>query len=159
MCIRDRADGDQLRRSLLGRRTFDWGFTTFNFGGGLLVDYVSYAQDDASREQINGLEPEFKVRDARILFGGRFKTKRPITWQAGLMYDGPNDEWLVRQTGIMIAVPELWGHLFVGRAKEGVSLNKVMTGYDGWTMERATFTDAIPLLADGVKSVSYTHLT
>ena len=149
------ADGDQLRRSLLGRRTFDWGFTTFNFGGGILVDYVSYAQDDASREQIEGLEPEFKVRDARVLFGGRFKTKRPITWQAGLMYDGPNDEWLVRQTGIMVAVPELWGHFFIGRAKEGVSLNKVMTGYDGWTMERFTFSDVIPLLADGVKWLGY----
>lgn len=149
------ADANQRRRNLFGRKNFDWGFTTFNYGGGVLVDFVSYAQDDASKEQLDNLTPEFKLRDARVLFGGRFKTKRPITWQAGLMYDGPNHEWLVRQTGIMIAVPELWGHLFVGRAKEGVSLNKVMTGYDGWTLERFTFSDAIPLLADGVKWLGY----
>lgn len=56
----------------------------------------------------------------------------------------------------MIAVPKLWGHLFIGRAKEGFSLNKVMTGYDGWTMERSTMSDAtIPLLADGFKWLGY----
>jgi phosphate-selective porin OprO/OprP len=68
------------------------------------------------------------------------------------MYDAPTKAWLIRQTGIMIAVPELWGHFFVGRAKEGFSLLKVMVGYDGWTMERQTISDAtIPILADGIK--------
>jgi phosphate-selective porin OprO/OprP len=56
----------------------------------------------------------------------------------------------------MVAVPELWGHLFIGRTKEGFSLNKVMAGYAGWTMERATVSDAtIPILADGVKWLGY----
>ena len=56
----------------------------------------------------------------------------------------------------MVAVPELWSHFFIGRAKEGFSLNKVMTGYDGWSMERQPFTDAtIPLLADGIKWLGY----
>ena len=72
------------------------------------------------------------------------------------MYDAPTDSWLVRQTGVMIAFPELLGHLFIGRSKEGFSLNKVMTGYDGWTMERATMNDAtVPLLADGIKWLGY----
>jgi phosphate-selective porin OprO/OprP len=68
------------------------------------------------------------------------------------MYDGNLEEWLFRETGVMIAVPELWGNFFIGRTKEGFSLNKVMVGYAGWTMERATTIDAtIPLLADGIK--------
>src|SRR5689334_4517745 len=68
------------------------------------------------------------------------------------MYDAAQKNWLFRQTGFMVAVPEIWSHFFVGRAKEGFSLNKVMVGYDGWSMERAPFTDAtIPLLADGLK--------
>jgi phosphate-selective porin OprO/OprP len=72
------------------------------------------------------------------------------------MYDAPSHTWLIRQTGIMVALPEKWGHLFVGRTKEGFSLNKVMTGYDGWTMERAPMNDAtVPLLADGVKWMGY----
>ena len=72
------------------------------------------------------------------------------------MYDGPNDRWLVRQTGIMVDVPEIWGHIFVGRTKEGFSLNKVMVGYAGWTMERSTINDAtIPILADGIKWLGY----
>jgi phosphate-selective porin OprO and OprP len=72
------------------------------------------------------------------------------------MYDAPSKSWLMRQTGVMIAVPELWGSFFVGRSKEGFSLNKVMTGYDGWTMERSTMSDAaIPLLADGIKWLGY----
>jgi phosphate-selective porin OprO/OprP len=68
------------------------------------------------------------------------------------MWDGATDSWLVRETGVMVQVPEIWGHVFVGRTKEGFSLNKVMVGYAGWTMERATVSDAtIPILADGVK--------
>jgi len=148
------ADAEPPRRNLIPRPEFDWGFTTFRIGAGLLVDFATYAQDAASREQIT-LEPEVKVRDARLLFNGRFRTRRPITWQTGLMYDGPTDSWFLRQTGIMVAVPELWGHFFIGRAKEGVSLNKVMTGYDGWTLERFTFNEVIPLLADGVKWLGY----
>ncbi len=47
------------------------------------------------------------------------------------MYDAPTRQWVMRQTGIMVAVPEIWGHIFVGRTKEGFSLNKVMIGYGG----------------------------
>jgi len=149
------AGEDPVRRNHLHRPQFDLGFTTFHFGAGFLVDFSSYAQNDESRAQINNMEPGFKVRDTRVMFGGRFKTKRPITWQAGVMYDGKTDSWFVRQTGIMVAVPELWGHVFIGRAKEGISLNKVMVGYDGWTLERFTMSDAIPLLADGIKWLGY----
>ena len=149
------AGEDPVRRNRLRRPEFDLGFTTFHVGAGILVDFASYTQNDESRAQINNMEPGFKVRDSRLLFGGRFKTKRPFTWQAGVMYDGKTNSWFVRQTGLMVAIPELWGNVFIGRAKEGVSLSKVMTGYDGWTMERFTFSDAIPLLADGVKWLGY----
>ena len=149
------AGEDPVRRNHLHRPEFDLGFTTLHVGAGLLVDFSSYAQDDESRAQITNMEPGVKVRDTRLLFGGRFKTKRQFTWQAGVMYDGKTDSWFVRQTGIMVAVPELWGNVFIGRAKEGVSLNKVMVGYDGWTLERFTFSDAIPLLADGIKWLGY----
>ncbi len=150
------ADADMTRRALLKRAHFNLGFTTFEIGGGVLVDYIGYDQDSASREQFPNLASIGKLRDARVLFGGKFNTKRSFTWQAGVMYDAVTKKWLVRQTGLMIAIPEAWGHLFVGRAKEGFSLNKVMAGYDGWSMERAPFTDAtIPLLADGIKWLGY----
>jgi phosphate-selective porin OprO/OprP len=56
----------------------------------------------------------------------------------------------------MIDVPEILGHIVIGRTKEGVSLNKVMVGYAGWTMERATISEAtIPILADGIKWLGY----
>jgi phosphate-selective porin OprO/OprP len=115
-------------------------------GGGLLYDYAAFSQDEESTKQFQ-LTSEAKLRDARILFKGRLKFKRPVTWSSGLMYDGATDSWLVRETGIMVEVPEIWGHVFVGRTKEGFSLNKVMVGYAGWTMERATISDAtIPFL-------------
>ena len=63
--------------------------------------------------------------------------------------------WFMRETGIMIGVPELAGHIFVGRTKEGFSLNKVMNGYSGWTMERQMAIDVIPILADGVKWMGF----
>lgn len=46
--------------------------------------------------------------------------------------------------------------MFVGRSKEGISLNMVMVGYSGWTMERSTTVVAtVPLLADGIKWMGY----
>jgi phosphate-selective porin OprO/OprP len=150
------ADDEPRPRALIQRLKLNLGFTTLNIGGGVLVDYIMYQQDTVSREQFPDLPSIGKLRDARVLFDGRFKTERPFTWQIGVMYDQVTKRLLFRQTGIMVAVPELWGHFFIGRAKEGFSLNKVMTGYDGWTMERQPFTDAsIPLLADGIKWLGY----
>jgi phosphate-selective porin OprO/OprP len=72
------------------------------------------------------------------------------------MWDGVNEEWFIRQTGIMVAVPELSGNFFIGRSKEGFSLSKVIQGYQIVPIERMTFTDAtIPILADGIKYLGY----
>src|SRR5215217_8863906 len=148
------SDAEQPSRKFTKWNEFDGKYATFRFGGGFLVDYGGYQQDAASKEQYE-LTPQWKIRDIRVILGGRFKTKRPLTWQAGVMYDGPTDTWFVRQTGLMVAVPELWGHLFIGRAKEGVSLNRVMVGYDGWTAERFPMSESVQLLADGVKWLGY----
>jgi phosphate-selective porin OprO/OprP len=96
------------------------------------------------------------VRDFRLLFKGRFKTDRKITWTFGYMYDGLEDEWRFRQTGIQVAVPEMSGQFFVGRTKEGFSLIKVMAGAFIWGIERSQTLDAfVPILADGIKYEGY----
>jgi phosphate-selective porin OprO/OprP len=134
---------------------FDGKFTTLELGFGLLYDASTYIQNQASKDQIE-LTPGSDFRDFRILLKGKLKTERPITWSLGYMYDGDSQTWHFRQTGIMVAVPELWGHFFVGRQKEGISLEKVMVGYAGWTMERQPMSDAtLPILADGVKWLGY----
>jgi phosphate-selective porin OprO/OprP len=128
---------------------------TIRVGGGFLYEIAAFAQDQQSKEQIP-LEFGHKIRDFRILLAGSFPSLKKITWCAGLMYDAPTGSWFVRQTGVMIPVRKLWGNLFIGRSKEGFSLNKVMNGYDGWTMERFTMNDAtVPLLADGIKWLGY----
>ena len=102
--------------------------------------------------------PAQRLRDFRFVLGGSFPSlSRKVTYNVGIMYDGPSHSWLMRQTGVMIAVPKLWGNIFIGRSKGGAPLNKVMVGYDGWTMERSTMSDAtIPILADGFKWLGYT---
>src|SRR5262245_45632605 len=72
------ADADRPARTILSRLKMDLGFTTLTIGGGVLVDYAMYDQDSASRDQFN-LVSIGKLRDARILMGGRFKHKRPLT--------------------------------------------------------------------------------
>jgi phosphate-selective porin OprO/OprP len=132
-------------------------YFTIRAGAGLLLEVAGFAQDSDSKQQIT-VHPDQRLRDFRFILGGRLfpNIERKITWSAGIMYDGPNHQWLIRQTGVMIAVPKLWGNFFIGRSKEGFSLNKVMVGYDGWTMERATISDAtIPILADGIKWLGY----
>lgn len=135
------------------------GFTTFKFGAGFLYEYGAFGQDDKAKQQaeLGGyeLEAHAKLRDFRLLFSGQLPTERNIIWKIGLMYDGLTGEWFERETGVMIAVPELWGNIFIGRTKEGTSLNKVMNGYAGWTLERQMALDVIPILADGVKWLGY----
>lgn len=131
-------------------------YFTVRFGAGFVYEVAGYTQDAQSKEQVD-VSTDSRLRDFRFIMGGSFpKLKRSVTWSAGIMYDAPTNSWLIRQTGVMIAVPEIWGHIFIGRGKEGFSLNKVMTGYDGWTMERATISDAtIPILADGIRWLGY----
>src|SRR4029079_8878158 len=115
------ADAVEPARRLVRWNEYEGAFFTIRFGGGFLYEYAGYAQDE-NRQAQSDLPPEAKVRDTRVLFKGRLKFKRSVTWSAGFMYDGPTDEWLVRETGVMIEMPEISGHLFVGRSKEGFSL-------------------------------------
>lgn len=140
-------------------RLFNGRFTTFKFGGGFLYEFAGYSQNKEGEQQMDSigspLEPAFAVRDFRITLSGQLKTKRIISWKAGFMYDDANREWFVRETGVMVGVPELWGNIFIGRTKEGFSMSKVMVGYAGWTMERQMALDVIPILADGIKWLGF----
>jgi phosphate-selective porin OprO and OprP len=133
---------------------FDGSISTLKFGFALLYDYVNYIRDDVSREQIV-MEPKLMLRDFRLLMSGKIKSKRLITWKAGIMYDAATSTWLMRETGIMVGVPELSGHIFVGRTKEGFSLSKVMSGYAVFGMERPMTNDFLPILSDGVKYMGF----
>jgi phosphate-selective porin OprO/OprP len=150
-------DLDHAPRVLARWNEYRGPYITARAGMGFLVDTASFAQDNESKEQIKVL-PAQRLRDFRFVLGGSFPSlSRKVTWNVGIMYDAPTHSWLIRQTGVMFAVPKLWGNIFIGRSKEGFSLNKVMVGYDGWTMERSTMSDAtIPILADGFKWLGYT---
>lgn len=140
-------------------RLFKGRYSSLKVGLGFLYDFVGHAPDQTSRQQQdsagNTLQPTFDVRDFRLILSGKLTTRRNITWKAGLMYNGDTREWLFRETGVMVAVPELSGSVFVGRTKEGFSLNKVLNGYAGWTVERQMALDVIPILADGVKWMGF----
>jgi phosphate-selective porin OprO/OprP len=125
---------------------------TVRVGGGLLLDYANYIQDAASKDQME-LAQAAKLRDFRFLFKGHFWFwPERLSYTLGYMYDGPTESFHFRQTGLILQVPELAGHLFVGRTKEGFSTNKIMVGYNGWTNERSAASDSfIPILADGIK--------
>jgi len=156
--VPDGTEGETLVKSDAPKKPwneFNFGFTTFKIGAGLLYESGAFDQDEAAKKQAElgdyTVKNISKLRDFRLLFSGQIPTKRTVTWKTGFMYDAPSGEWFVRETGLMISVPELWGNIFIGRTKEGTSLNKVMNGYSGWTMERQMALDSIPLLADGVK--------
>ncbi len=143
------------RRKLVKWNEYDGPVTTVRLGIGFLYDFATFAQDDESKQQLE-MEPGHDLRDFRFIFGGRFKTERPLSWTVGYMYDGKDDEWRFRKSGLQIGVPELSGQFFVGRDKEGYSMVKVMNGYHPWGMERSPGMDAfIPILADGVRYMGY----
>jgi phosphate-selective porin OprO/OprP len=140
-------------------RLFKTSITTVKFGAGFLTDFVTYKQNDVAKEQMDlagvTLAPDIKIRDIRLVASGAFRTKRSFTWKAGIMYDGVTDKWLVRESGLMVGLPEIAGHIFVGRTKEGFSLVKVMNGYAPSGMERQMALDVIPILADGIKYMGF----
>lgn len=130
---------------------FDGKHLTARFGFGLLIDTANYLQDDVSEIQMPQ-NSAVQLRDFRLLLRGKFKFAPRIRYTLGYMYDGANDVWRFRQTGLIFELPELNGELFVGRTKEGFSTSKIMVGYNGWTNERAAANDAfLPILADGFK--------
>jgi phosphate-selective porin OprO/OprP len=129
--------------------------STLKISMGFMYDYAAYKQDAISKEQVGSLEPEFKVRDFRIILSGKIANNRNITWRAGIMYDGAQNSWLLRETGIMVHFPKINGYLFAGRTKEGYSLVKVMNGHSIWGLERPMHVDIIPILADGIKYLGY----
>lgn len=145
------ADGPEPRRQLVSWNEYEGPYFTARVGGGFLYDYVAYSQDDSSKEQMT-LRPTGQLRDFRVLLKGKFPQLPRLSYSMGLMYDAAAELWRVRQTGLMLDVPELNGNLFIGRTKEGFSTNKAMVGYDGWANERSAANDAfLPILADGVK--------
>jgi phosphate-selective porin OprO/OprP len=151
------ADAEEPRRKLVKWNEYDGPISTLRIGMGFLLDFASYEQDSENEQQVTLDPPDVGVRDFRFLFKGRFKTKRPLSWTLGYMYDAAEKEWRFRQTGLQVDVPELSGRFFLGRTKEGYSLIKVMVGYHPWMgMERSPAEDAfVPILADGLKYMGY----
>ena len=138
---------------------FEGSKATFKIGMGFIYDYTTYVQSDVFKEQMSigeyNIESRGKLRDFRILGSGRFKTKRSLAFKFAYMWDGDKDTWLMRESGFTIGVPELAGHIFVGRTKEGFSLVKVMNGHSPWSFERLMAIDLIPIMADGIKWFGY----
>jgi phosphate-selective porin OprO/OprP len=154
--VRDSANLDVKK---LPPTEFEGSKASFKIGAGLIYDFTTYSQDDVFKAQMDSggfnLEPKIKLRDFRVLGSGVFKTKRPISFKFAYMWDGANEAWLVRETGLTIAVPELAGHIFIGRTKEGYSMPKVMNGHSPWTNERQMAVEPIPILADGIKWLGF----
>jgi len=151
------SEADVPLRQFVRWNEYEGPISTLRFGGGFLYDYAAYNQDDVSEQQVD-FSDGTKLRDFRFLLKGKFLkiTERDVTWSAGIMWDEANERWAMRQSGVMIGLPKLKSDVFIGRTKEGFSLNKVMVGYHGWTHERAPVSDAmIPILADGIKWLGY----
>jgi len=138
---------------------FNGRFTTIKLGMGFIYDAVAYKQSNEFKRQMDSADLDVyargKTRDFRLLGSGVLRTKRPISWKFAYMYDGDKNVWMLRETGITIGVPELFGNIFIGRTKEGFSMVKVMNGHSPWTNERQMALDPIPILADGIKWMGF----
>ncbi|HEX6848680.1 MAG TPA: porin [Chitinophagaceae bacterium] len=150
---------DYLKKEKKPPNEFEGTYSTFRIGLGYIADAATYRQNAAFKKQMDSaglaFDSKIETRDFRIFASGIIKTKRTLAWKGGFMYDGDKKVWLLRETGLTIGVPELFGHVFIGRTKEGYSMVKVMNGHSPWTAERQMALDVIPILADGVKYFGY----
>lgn len=133
----------------------DFGFTTARIGMAFMNDWVAYSQDAEGKQQLDSmaadLENQSKVRDVRIFFSGKIKSKRYLEWRVAMMWDGKEEKFTFRETGLIIGMPELSGKIFIGRSKEGYSSSKVQNGYSCPAIERQTSLDPISIMQDGIR--------
>ena len=144
---------DEPTRRMVHWNEYEGRWFTARLGGGFLYDSANYSQDSDSESQFD-FDPKTYIRDSRLLLKGRLLFSSRLRYTIGYMYDPAPEKktWFWRQTGIYVDMPEWGGDLFIGRTKEGISMNKIMVGYNGWTNERATSNDSfIPILADGIQ--------
>ena len=150
---------EETKPKQLPGNEFIGSYSTFRIGMGFIYDFSAPFMSDEFKQQLDSANlianTKFKVRDFRILGSGVLKTKRLLAWKFAFMYDGNDEAWLLRETGLTIGVPELAGNIFIGRTKEGYSIVKVMNGHSPWGLERAMNIDVIPILADGIKWMGY----
>ena len=150
---------EETKARQLPANEFMGSYSTFRIGMGYIGDFTTHIMSAEFKQQMDsaGLDvvTKYKTRDFRILGSGVLKTKRLLSWKFAFMYDGDKEVWMVRESGLTIGVPELSGHLFLGRTKEGYSILKVMNGHSGWGSERQMALDVIPILADGIKYFGY----
>lgn len=149
------ADSEDVDSTSINKATkwneFNNSLFSLRLGGGFLVDTANYAQDETSLKQMD-LSNTTALRDLRLLLKGKINPIQNLSYTLGYMYDGAQDDWRFRQTGLILDIPQWDGNFFLGRQKEGFSTNKIMVGYYGWTNERSAASDAlIPILADGLK--------
>jgi phosphate-selective porin OprO/OprP len=152
---------DTVSKKEMPPNEFNGSYTTLKIGFGYIAEYATYSYDKTFRKQMDsagGLSfgPKVETRDFRILASGIIKTKkRPFSWKFAFMYDGDDKVWMMRETGLTIGVPELFGNIFIGRTKEGYSMIKVMNAHSVWMPERQIALDVIPILADGIKWMGF----
>jgi|SRR5688572_145993 phosphate-selective porin OprO/OprP len=147
----DEGNPDEPTRRMVHWNEYEGPWFTARLGGGFLYDTANYSQDADSKSQFD-LEASQFIRDSRLIMKGRLKFSPRLHYTIGYMYDSDDRAWFWRQTGLIVDMPEWGGDIFIGRTKEGFSMNKIMNGYSGWTNERATANDSfIPILADGVQ--------
>ena len=78
------SDADTPVRRLVSWNEYEGKWFSIRGGGGFLVDYAAFAQDDASKQQVR-LDSKIQLRDARALFRGKLKLfkSRSLTWSTG----------------------------------------------------------------------------
>ena len=85
------------RRRLVNFNEYDGPIGTIRVGFGLLTDYATYSPDANSEDNSRTSHPNGKwgltIPVSRIVF----KSKRPISWSAGVMYDWSAEKWVFRQ--------------------------------------------------------------
>src|SRR5687768_1598302 len=99
-----RSDSAAKQIEKLPPNEFEGSQSSMKIGLGLIYDFSAYAKSDVFKAQMDsaGLDfsPAVKLRDFRVLGSGRFKTKRTISWKFAFMWDGDNETWLVRESGL-----------------------------------------------------------
>ena len=146
------AEQDQSARPRRVWNEFETRWVSGRGIGALGLDFFRYGQDDVGREQVGDLVDFEKpvVRVVRALAVGTINFERAWTWLVAGVYGGfvggfdraEDPAWSLIDLALEIPVPKV-GHVLIGKAKEPLSMERLMGGGLMPFMERSMGAEAL----------------
>jgi len=144
------ADAEEPARRLVSWNHYEGRWFSIRLGGSFMEDFVGYAQNQASINQVGPLDTAVELRSVRLTASGQLKFPDPWTYVVTGEYNGfdrgtdthSTYPWELSNAELTIPLAHI-ARLEIGKMKEPISLERLTGAANLIYMERASLLDAL----------------